>query len=262
MAFVANEFEAVEVLKAFISILILLFSIKETEILMKFSPIYAALLTSLAGISTAHAAQVTQDIADGYGASGISPHLKCLYTNPNGSSKFCLANIKPKGLSLKPNQTIKITTPISFPAAEWYPEQAPSKVVIRGSDGHNSTCSSLGNNEWSCDLPASGFHSTGVQVEIWVDGLSRRMWGGELTVDDLVEPVPMEACIDRAIASIELWKHQGFDSYRYTAEKLHLALEGLPTIPYQDTIDENALILDILHTCALQSDEVPALLKP
>lgn len=72
---------------------------------MKFSPIYAALLTSLAGISTAHAAQVTQDIADGYGASGISPHLKCLYTNPNGSSKFCLANIKPKGLSLEPNQT-------------------------------------------------------------------------------------------------------------------------------------------------------------
>lgn len=72
----------------------------------------------------------------------------------------------------------------------------------------------------------------------------------------------MEACIDRAIASIELWKHQGFDSYRYTAEKLHLALEGLPTMPYQDTIDENALILDILHTCALQGDEVPALLKP
>ncbi|CAH6866782.1 hypothetical protein VCHA34P116_40022 [Vibrio chagasii] len=35
-------------------------------------------------------------------------------------------------------------------------------------------------------------------------------WGGSvLTVDDLVEPVPMEACIDRAIASIELSKHQG-----------------------------------------------------
>ncbi|MEZ9019090.1 hypothetical protein AB6E79_19380 [Vibrio lentus] len=67
----------------------------------------------------------------------------------------------------------------------------------------------------------------------------------------------MEACIDRAIASIELWKHQGFDSYRYTAEKLHLALEGLPTIPYQDTIDENALILGILHTCALQVTRCP-----
>jgi len=111
-------------------------------------------------------------------------------------------------------------------------------------------------------MPESGYHSTGVQIELWLDGIVRRMWGGELTVDDLVEPVAMEACIDRAIASIELWKHQGFDSYRYTAEKLHLALEGLPTIPYQDTIDENALILDILHTCALQSDEVPALLQP
>ncbi|CAH6969793.1 hypothetical protein VCHA40P242_90146 [Vibrio chagasii] len=88
------------------------------------------------------------------------------------------------------------------------------------------------------------------------------MGGSVLTVDYLVEPVPMEACIDRVITSIELWKHQGFDSYRYTAEKLHLALEGLSTIPYQDTIDENALILDILHTCALQSDELPALLKP
>ncbi|UTZ22224.1 hypothetical protein [Vibrio campbellii] len=100
-------------------------------------------------------------------------------------------------------------------------------------------------------MPESGYHSTGVRVEMWIAGGSRRMWGGELTIDDLVEPVPIEACIDRAIASIELWKHQGFDSYRYTAEKLHLALEGLPTIPYQDTIDENALILDILHTCAL-----------
>lgn len=35
---------------------------------MKLSPIYAALLTSVACISTANAAQVTQDIADGYGA--------------------------------------------------------------------------------------------------------------------------------------------------------------------------------------------------
>ena len=55
---------------------------------MKFSPIYAALLTSLAGISTAHAAQISQNIADEYGAAGISPHLKCLVTNPHGASRF------------------------------------------------------------------------------------------------------------------------------------------------------------------------------
>lgn len=229
---------------------------------MKLSPIYAALLTSLAGISAAHAAQHTQNIAEEYGADNITPHLKCLDFNPAGASKYCVANFKPEGLTLGPNQKVLITTPVSFPQGEWYPEQAPVGVVIRGSDAHDSTCSSLGNNQWSCLIPEAGFHSTGMQVELWVADGVRRMWGGELTVDDLVEPVPMEACIDRAIASIELWKHQGFDSYRYTAEKLHLALEGLSTIPYQDTIDENALILDILHTCALQSDEVPALLKP
>ncbi len=233
-----------------------------SQTIMKFSPIYAALLTSLASISAAHAAQHSQNIADGYGAAGISPHLKCLDLNPHGASQYCVANFKPKGLTLDPNQKVLITTPVSFPQGEWYQEQAPSKVVIIGSDAHNSTCSSLGNNQWSCLIPESGFHSTGMQVRIWVADGVRRMWGGDLTIDDLVEPVPMEACIDRVIASIELWKHQGFDSYRYTAEKLHLALDGLPTISYQDTIDENALILDILHTCALQSDEVPALLKP
>jgi hypothetical protein len=229
---------------------------------MKFSPIYAALLTSLVSISAAHAAQYSQNIAEGYGAAGISPHLKCLDYNPAGASDYCVANFKPKGLTLESNQNVLITTPVSFPQGEWYQEQAISRVLIHGSDGRDSICSSLGNSQWSCVLPESGYHSTGVQIELWVDGIVRRMWGGELTIDDLVEPVPMEACIDRAIASIELWKHQGFDSYRYTAEKLHLALEGLPNIPYQDTIDENALILDILHTCALQSDEVPALLKP
>ncbi|PQJ60342.1 hypothetical protein BTO10_13330 [Vibrio chagasii] len=229
---------------------------------MKFSPIYAALLTSLASISAAHAAQHTQNIAEGYGADNISLNLQCLDYNPNGVSAFCIANFKPKGLTLEPNQRVTITTPVSFPQGYWFEEQAPSKVVIIGSDGHNSTCSSLGDSQWSCLMPESGYHSTGVQIELWVADGVRWMWGGELTIDDLVEPVPMEACIDRAIASIELWKHQGFDSYRYTAEKLHLALEGLPTIPYQDTIDENALILDILHTCALQSDEVPAPLKP
>jgi len=229
---------------------------------MKFSPIYAALLTSLAGISVAHGAQHTQNIAEGYGADNITPHLKCLDFNPAGASKYCVANFKPEGLTLGPNQKVLITTPVSFPQGERYPEQAPVGVVIRGSDAHDSTYSSLGNNQWSCLIPEAGFHSTGMQVELWVADGVRRMWGGELTVDDLVEPVPMEACIDRAIASIELWKQQGFDSYRYTAEKLHLALDGLPTISYQDTIDENALILDILHTCALQSDEVPALLRP
>ncbi|CAH6831935.1 conserved exported hypothetical protein [Vibrio chagasii] len=229
---------------------------------MKFSPIYAALLTSLASISAANAAQHSQNIAEGYGAANIDPHRQCLDFNPHGASQFCVANFKPEGLTLEPNQKVLITTPVSFPQGEWYQEQAPAMVVIRGSDAHDSICSSLGNSQWSCVLPESDFYSTGMEVEMWVADGVRRMWGGELTVDDLVEPVPMEACIDRAIASIELWKHQGFDSYRYTAEKLHLALEGLPTIPYQDTIDENALILDILHTCALQSDEVPALLKP
>ena len=68
-------------------------------------------------------------------------------------------------------------------------------------------------------MPESGYHSTGVQVEMWIAGGARRMWGGELTIDDLVESVPMEACIDRAIASIELWKHQGFDSYRPSLTK-------------------------------------------
>ncbi|WP_233902159.1 hypothetical protein [Vibrio campbellii] len=228
---------------------------------MKFSPIYAALLTSFAGISAAYAATVTQDIAINYGATNIIPSQQCLNNNPNGASNFCIANINPEGLTLKPGQQIKVTTPVSFPAMSWWDEMPPSAVKLDGTDESRSECSSLGNNQWSCILPNSGFHPSGLRVEIHTEGW-RAGWGGELTVDDLVEPVPMEACIDRAIASIELWKHQGFDSYRYTAEKLHLALEGLPTMPYQDTIDENALILDILHTCALQSDEVPALLKP
>ncbi|MFM2639718.1 hypothetical protein AAFX33_00350 [Vibrio chagasii] len=123
---------------------------------MKFSPIYAALLTSLASISAAHAAQHSQNIAEEYGAAGISPHLKCLDFNPNGASKYCVANFKPEGLTLEPNQKVLITTPVSFPQGEWYQEQAPVKVVIRGSDTHDSTCSSLSNNQWSCDLPESG----------------------------------------------------------------------------------------------------------
>ncbi|WP_275659280.1 hypothetical protein [Vibrio chagasii] len=40
---------------------------------MKFSPIYAALLTSLASISAAHGAQHSQNIAEGYGADNIPP---------------------------------------------------------------------------------------------------------------------------------------------------------------------------------------------
>ena len=232
-----------------------------SQTIMKFTPIYAALLTSLAGVSAAHAAQVTQDIATNYGSTNIIDSQQCLDNNPHGASNFCFANINPQGLTLNPGQRITVTTPASFPAMSWWPEMSPSAVKLYGSDESKSECTRVGNDQWSCVLPNSGFHASGLRVKIETEGW-RAGWGGDLTIDDLVEPVPMEACIDRAIASIELWKHQGFDSYRYTAEKLHLALDGLPTIPYQDTIDENALILDILHTCALQSDEVPALLKP
>ncbi|CAH7444935.1 conserved exported hypothetical protein [Vibrio chagasii] len=157
---------------------------------MKFSPIYAALLTSLASISVAHAAQHSQNIIDEYGADNIDPHLKCLDFNPHGASQYCVANFKPKGLTLEPNQKVLLTTPASFPQGEWYQEQAPSKVVIRGSDAHDSTCSSLGNNQWSCVLPESGFHSTGVQIELWVADGVRRMWGGDLIMDDLIPDAP------------------------------------------------------------------------
>ncbi|WP_227739682.1 hypothetical protein, partial [Vibrio sagamiensis] len=154
-----------------------------------------------------------------------------------------------------------VTTPVSFPAMSWWDEMAPSAVRIYGADEHLSECSSLGNSQWSCILSSSGFHASGLRVEMYTEGW-RAGWGGDMTIDDLVEPIAMQECIDRSIASIELWKNQAFDSYRYTAEKLHIALDGLPTKPYQDTIDENALILDILHTCALQADEIPALIKP
>ncbi|MFZ3407116.1 hypothetical protein [Vibrio chagasii] len=82
---------------------------------MKFSPIYAALLTSLASISAAHGAQHTQNIAEGYGADNIDPHRKCLDLNPAGASQYCVANFKPEGLTLEPNQKVLITTPVSFP---------------------------------------------------------------------------------------------------------------------------------------------------
>ncbi|PME50564.1 hypothetical protein [Vibrio lentus] len=59
---------------------------------MKFSPIYAALLTSLAGVSAAHAAQVTQDIATNYGSTNIIDSQQCLDNNPYGASDFCIAN--------------------------------------------------------------------------------------------------------------------------------------------------------------------------
>ena len=157
---------------------------------MKFSPIYAALLTSLASISAAHAAQYTQNIAEGYGAGNIAPNKQCLDYNPNGASAFCVANFKPKGLTLEPNQKVTITTPVSFPDGVWFGEQAPSKVVIHGSDNHNSTCSSLGDNQWSCLLPESGFHSTGVQVEMWIASGARNKWGGNLTIDDLIPDAP------------------------------------------------------------------------
>ncbi|MCW0470694.1 hypothetical protein OH492_24930 [Vibrio chagasii] len=68
--------------------------------------------------------------------------------------------------------------------------------------------------------------------------------GGELTVDDLVEPVPMEArTIARDCLRLNYMEtHQGFDSYRYTAEKLHLALEGLLTILTKTASMKNVLI--------------------
>ncbi|EGU43938.1 hypothetical protein [Vibrio splendidus] len=157
---------------------------------MKFSPIYAALLTSLASISAAHAAQHSQNIAEGYGADNIPPNKQCLDVNPNGASQYCVANFKPEGLTLEPNQKVTITTPVSFPDGVWFGEQAPSKVVIRGSDNHNSTCSSLGDSQWSCVLPESGFHSTGVQVEMWIADGVRNKWGGDLIMDDLIPDAP------------------------------------------------------------------------
>ncbi|WP_039983956.1 hypothetical protein, partial [Vibrio sagamiensis] len=71
---------------------------------MKFSPIYTALLTSFASTLTAHAAQITQDIATNYGSSSIVNSQQCLDNNPHGASNFCIANINPEGLTLNPGQ--------------------------------------------------------------------------------------------------------------------------------------------------------------
>ena len=166
---------------------------------MKFSPIYAALLTSFAGISAAYAATVTQDIAINYGATNIIPSQQCLNNNPNGASNFCIANINPEGLTLKPGQQIKVTTPVSFPAMSWWDEMSPSAVKLHGTDESRSECSSLGNNQWSCILPNSGFHPSGLRVEIHTEGW-RAGWGGDLTIDDLVPDAPE---IENASATFE-----------------------------------------------------------
>ncbi|HGY9594934.1 TPA: hypothetical protein ACOJPH_002599 [Vibrio campbellii] len=166
---------------------------------MRLTPIYAALLTSFAGISAAYAATVTQDIAINYGATNIIPSQQCLNNNPNGASNFCIANINPEGLTLKPGQQIKVTTPVSFPAMSWWDEMSPSAVKLHGTDESRSECSSLGNNQWSCILPNSGFHPSGLRVEIHTEGW-RAGWGGDLTIDDLVPDAPE---IENASATFE-----------------------------------------------------------
>ena len=227
---------------------------------MNRSSIYTALLVSFAGISTTHAASVTQNIVENYGATNIVPTQRCEDLN-YGPSNFCIANINPEGLSLKPGHELKVITPVSFPAASWWGVDSPTDVKLYGADEKRYDCTRIEGNQWSCILPNVGFHSGGLRVYLGVDNW-RAGWGGMLTVDDLQQDVPLQDCIDRSIQLVEQWKNQAVDSYRYTAEKLHLALDGVPTKPYQDVIDENALILDILHTCALQPDTVPALLKP
>ncbi|MEL7384601.1 MAG: hypothetical protein AAGJ88_13515, partial [Pseudomonadota bacterium] len=166
---------------------------------MRLTPIYTALLTSLAGVSTAYATQVTQDIATNYGSTNIVNSQRCLNNNPHGASDFCIANINPEGLTLNPGQQITVVTPVSFPAMSWWDEMSPSLVKIHGSDGSRSECSSLGNNQWSCVLPNSGFHSSGLRVEIRTEGF-RAGWGGDLTIDDLVPDAPE---IENASATFE-----------------------------------------------------------
>ena len=156
---------------------------------MKFSPIYAALLTSLAGVSAAHAAQVTQDIATNYGSTNIIDSQQCLDNNPYGASDFCIANINPQGLTLNPGQLITVTTPVSFPAMSWWDEMSPSAVKLYGSDASTSECTRAGNDQWSCVLPNSGFHASGLRVEINTEGW-RAGWGGDLTIDDLIPDAP------------------------------------------------------------------------
>ncbi|MFS1978779.1 hypothetical protein BCU36_006360 [Vibrio lentus] len=156
---------------------------------MKFSPIYAALLTSLAGVSAAHAAQVTQDIATNYGSTNIIDSQQCLDNNPYGASNFCIANINPQGLTLNPGQRITVTTPVSFPAMSWWDEMSPSAVKLYGSDASKSECTRAGNDQWSCVLPNSGFHASGLRVRIETEGW-RAGWGGDLTIDDLIPDAP------------------------------------------------------------------------
>ncbi|WP_039981241.1 hypothetical protein, partial [Vibrio sagamiensis] len=92
-----------------------------------------------------------------------------------------------------------VTTPVSFPAMSWWDEMAPSAVKIYGADEHLSECSSLGNSQWSCILPNSGFHASGLRVRINTEGW-RAGWGGDMTIDDLIPDAPE---IENATASFE-----------------------------------------------------------
>ncbi|AUI86455.1 hypothetical protein BS333_08680 [Vibrio azureus] len=229
---------------------------------MNRSSIYTALLVSFAGISGAQAATFTQDITTNYEDSPIPDPVHCVTFSLMDWGDHCTANIETKGLTLAPDHPFVVTVP-TFEAYEgWQEAESPRRVRALGKVG-STECEDMGDNQWSCTVPASGFPESGAPLELWVDPLEpRNSWIGELTIDDLQQDVPLQDCIVRSIQLVEQWKNQALDSYRYTAEKLHLALDGIPTKPYQDVIDENALILDILHTCALQPDTVPALLKP
>ncbi|MFL7033382.1 hypothetical protein BCS71_08440 [Vibrio lentus] len=140
-------------------------------------------------VSAAHAAQVTQDIATNYGSTNIIDSQQCLDNNPYGASNFCIANINPQGLTLNPGQRITVTTPVSFPAMSWWDEMSPSAVKLYGSDESKSECTRAGNDQWSCVLPNSGFHASGLRVKIETEGW-RAGWGGDLTIDDLIPDAP------------------------------------------------------------------------
>ncbi|WP_039991256.1 hypothetical protein, partial [Vibrio azureus] len=134
-------------------------------------------------------ASVTQNIAENYGATNILPTQRCVDLNLDGPSNFCIANINPEGLSLKPGHEFTVTTPVSFPVASWWGEDSPTDVKIYGADEKRYDCTRIEGNQWSCILPDVGFHSGGLRVHLGVDNW-RAGWGGMLTVDDLVPDSP------------------------------------------------------------------------
>ncbi len=81
------------------------------------------------------------------------------------------------------------------------------------------------------------------------------MWEGELTVDDLVEPVPMEACIDRAMVLLNYGNIRGLILLAHATEKLHLAGRATDTSPYQTPSNENTLIEPFYTPAPCKSDE-------